>query len=530
MLLAILALHSICWISFFAQIHQALNSAPLVSSFAQHHQQQRGWLKFGSNHLTYVFTLSNLALTILISWWQRKTLRRAAQLSGITRFLCASSGTERSRQHTRFYRHQTSANGAGAKASNGSAQIKVSPSSQSLFIVSSQQQQQQSHQAQHPSYHYGPSYSSGSHQVSQHLYQQLSSQQQQQQHIYDSTSAINLVGNEQHHRFNMLLQQQQQQQPQRHLHQLHQQDAFTLNRSLQQQQRQFAQQQLEQRQLMTLKPTSMIQADNSQLLILDANQALKQQQQQNGLNCQSNKTTYLDRSGEAEGPLVAFTSSSASNSSSSNASTTNNNNNHHQMPATFGPNSATHHHQQHQFQQEQHNNFQMMSSEHQLFSHQQDQSAAAVASVASRTINCISGSGASNEQQQQPTRHSTLATRTSAADANQHQYCSINNPVGGNTSKNYTDALKAALLEQQHQHESSLALSQQPHFRPRLEAAANSISSIGQTTGISGAKHNNNNNNNHLLLHNHEQQLALLRHQADNSNIYDVANYALNQR
>lgn len=531
MLLAILALHSICWISFFAHIHQALNSPPLlVSSWPQAQQQreQSRWLVFSLSHLTYAFALSNLALTLLVSWWQRKTIRRAAQLSGIARFICASksSGSRSRRQASRFYRaHQTST--GAAKISNG-GQVKVSPSSQSLFIVSQQQQQPQ---PQHPSYHYGPSYSSNSHQVSQHLYQQLSNQQ----HIYDSTSAINLAGSEQHHRFNMLLQHQQQQQ--RHLHQMHQQNAFTLNRS--QQQRQFAQQQqLEQRQLMTLKPTSLIQpshSDNGQLLILDANQALKQQHQQQGFNvCQGNKTaSYLDRSGEAEGPLVAFTSSSASSGAASSSSTSSaNNNNSTQVPVTFGPNSAASAQRHRQFQASQQQEHQMLnyqlSSEHQLFSgHQQLQDQSLATITASPTINCISsassnGDADTGEHQAAATRHSVAAIRTSAADANQHQYCSINNPVGG---KNYTDALKAALLEQQlqQQNESSLLSQHQPHFRPRLEATNNNNNnnlqvSIGQT--ISGAKHNHNNSNNN---HYQQQQLALLRHQADTSNIYDVA-------
>lgn len=321
-------------------------------------------------YLMYSFAASNLLLVMLLIWSQRKILKRVSQLIGLTRCLqslgcccchfiettcfnnemhdsntCSPNyqsnlGTQ---QSNRFNNHHLRQNSGSKLTINGG---KISPNSQSLFLISQQQQQQQSQlrhyeeqlqqqqQAlqQHPNYQYGQ-------QQPPHLYQQISSPQQ---HIYDSTSALNNLDlQDQNVRFNQMMQQQQQQQQNWHLKQ-QQQNPF--NRSMtslhhnhhhhyqhhhnQGHNDHFVHQDshlpapplpppvAHQRQPMTLRPMSnqhhMHHLNHSQtqdMLSLDASGALKQHQMIFRQQAASEQT---------DGPLVAFSScgSSASTSSS----------------------------------------------------------------------------------------------------------------------------------------------------------------------------------------------------------------------
>lgn len=181
--------------------------------------------------------------------------------------------------------------------------VKVSPSNQSLFLVSQQARQ------------YGANYAAGQYQpYQQHLYQQLAGNNQ---HIYDSAGNVNSSSPEQ---MMQLMQRQQQQQ---------QQLGGNFNRSMSSLHHIQQQQQPQQhRQPMTLKPSG-----NCQLLVLSAQDALKQQQ----IAC-AQQVRHLQLPGEGEGPLVALSSVSSQASSSSSVQSAS-----HQQPATFGPNHAPAH-------------------------------------------------------------------------------------------------------------------------------------------------------------------------------------------
>lgn len=318
--------------------------------------------------------------------------------------------------------------------------MKVSPSSQSLFLVSSQVQQQR----QQPSYqlanstnyasHYGYSSQAGQ---QQHLYQQLNGPTQ---HIYDSTGDL--------HRMNMMQLITQ--------HQTGQQQAFDgLNRSLSslQQQQQHARQlnhlqDLHARQPMTMKSMVLspgFKSNNSnqddaneagQLLTLDAQAALKQQQQ---FLCHQQQQ---QQQGEADGPLVAFSSNS-------------------QPPTTFGPSNSSMALQQQQQQlhlssaaqqqQQQHQHH----TERQLFNQQQQHFYQD--SGNSNAINCVGALDATSGQSDPAPNHQ------------QHQYYALHDNMANRQQpqSNYTEALKAAMMQQQRQDELDRlgAMEPQPHFR-----------------------------------------------------------------
>lgn len=293
--------------------------------------------------LLYAFAASNLALVLLVSLMQRHTLRRVAQLCGLWR-VCACTRHSRDRFYT------------GSAAQVSGSKLKVSPSSQSLFVISQAVQQQQQQQQQAQFYHYGPTYGQ---QQGYHLYQQLTGN-----NIYDSAGALN------------------QDQPAQ-MHQMHQLDmaqapvhSFTLNRAPSQQA------------LVRALPMTM-KAQQSMII-------MRQQQHQH--------------SGEADGPLVALESAQSSNSS---------------QLATIGPvshlSSLVATNQQLGYPPSQ------LSTAHQLFRQQQQariDDTSAILGAATR-------------------RHCS----TSGADANQHPSQAA---YAINSSRSYTDALKAAMM-QQHQ-------------------------------------------------------------------------------
>lgn len=509
-LLALLALHSICWISFFAHCHQALNSQQYSSAPA------------ANSHLIWTFAASNLLVAGLISWSQRKTLRRAWQLAGLARlFGCVrarGAGPRPSASHRSLYyyhdhdhrdhHHRPRAAHHQSGQYAASKPVKVSPSSQSLFLISSSRHHQHRQPGPcadpQPGYHYGPAYSSGASLAGQqqagggqqHVYQQLVVSQ----HIYDSASNLN---EQQPLAAMQLMHQQHHHHQQRHYqlqmgHQPHQ--SLTLTRSLGPQLHAS-----HARQPATLahhqdKPGA------GQLLICPSSSAdphgpgapdlgagagkahpASQQQQQQQHSQQL--------PGEADGPLVAFSCQQQQAGEPAGSS---------QPPATFGPihstsvvtQSAASIGQQHS------NTFKQQPTGHRLFrdgqpgaqGQQQQQHLAG-----SQTINCISG-----------------RLVTSGADANQHQYYPIKQPQpaarlaadgqAGPKQQNYTDALRAALVQ-----EAAVGQHQQ-HFR-----RANSKQQRHRSAVIDG------------------QPLMVRRAAPDAgpdsdqepSNIYDVANYAL---
>jgi len=473
----------------------------------------------------YVFALTNLTLVLIVSWSQRRTLRRAIQLAGVSRVLaclcwCTGSlGGQKPRlaphqQRARFYRAQNQLEPMGKSGSptvGVSNPVKVSPSSQSLFLISPAGGQQQQQYA--PNFHCagGPSYSSSSSQAmqAQHLYQQLTGQQ----HIYDSATAINEQQNGASNLFQVM---QQQQRPLQMHHQFGPQHNFTLNRSLSSLHHLHHQQHhqahnLDQRQLMTLKPqveserhSHCGQQDQAgQFLVLDANNAIRQQQQQQQSLCHQAKAGRQAQSGEADGPLVAFSSRPTSGS---------------QAQATFGPNQTT---------------SRLVASASQA---QQPQLSSGKrgeeARASSAAANCISGGPA----------RSLGGVAASGADANQHQYHSIgagdaggacgakeSAAAGRQSQPNYADALRAAMIQQQQQQrENESPVVAAHHFR---RAGSKQGHSFGlqrhQPGGLIDRQQGG------CFGRDLEQQQRRREEEEEGGpnlgdNIYDVASYALN--
>lgn len=162
-----------------------------------------------SGWLLCVFAVANASFVALLVGSQWRALRRAAHLSGLGRAaswwcccccscLSASAGADSPAARYAERAHRV----AAAKA------LKVSPSSQSLFMISQQQQQARQQQQQlygmqqQQQQHYGHAYSaSGSQQLAQYAPQQHMYQPIGQQHIYDSTSNLNSLveAHPQHH-------------------------------------------------------------------------------------------------------------------------------------------------------------------------------------------------------------------------------------------------------------------------------------------------------------------------------------------
>lgn len=400
--MALLALHSICWISFFAHIHQALNSSQ------------------PNNNLILAFASSNLLFVLLALWSQRNTLRRAARLAGLTRLLAS---LRRSGGHYE----------QGGRQQQQQPGVKVSPSSQSLFLVaqaSQQQRQQRAHYnhplAATPSYLYGgPATAYSPATSSQHLYQQLGAAGSNQ-HFYESAMALN----EQQHRLNVaqLIQQQQN---------------MTLNRLLSRQQ-------------YNLEP------DFGQEPKLAAMEGAGQQQQPQFV------CGKAGRAGEADGPLVAFGN----------------------PPTTFGPNLAAGH---------------QISTEPRLFSQRRLAGVSPVGAESSPSME-----SPMEQCNGQAINMSNCAA--SAADANQHQYYSINarSNNANQCNSNYTDALKLAMQ----QHQSELSSANLSNFRSR--GSARQFQQQQQQI-----------QNQHHFQQQRHQSAMIDRERC--ANIYDVANYALSQ-
>jgi hypothetical protein len=283
-LLALLALNSICWISFFIHCHQALTSRTWVGP-----QQQQQPVASNESHLILTFASSNLLVSLLICYSQRKQLKRACQLLGLSRFVAlafgsccrladatkaspASSSSVSSTSYYNNHHHHANHNGVqhGDKhhphhyGTSKSIKISSAPSQQSLFVISRSRpvasgnggaggmlaeiaqptygQQaayagpQQHHQQQQQAGHY-PMLSN------QHLYQQLAGAGSQQ-HIYDSTTNLSQVPNggellaEQHKQrqlnaLHLMVQQNHRQQQQQQHHPFNQQEPmihYTLGR------------------------------------------------------------------------------------------------------------------------------------------------------------------------------------------------------------------------------------------------------------------------------------------------------------
>lgn len=524
-ILALLALHSICWISFFAHIRLALNARNYY---------------WDGKHLIVAFAASNLLFASLIVGSQRRLLRRAAKLVGLGRLLaaccCCSSdwpannGTLHGRAW--FYRDQVGARQkqqvSGAGQSKGANPLKVSPSSQSLFLISQaaqqqqhQQQQQQQHQhrqfnQQPANYHYGPTYSSGSSQAAQHLYQQLANNNgSSAAHIYDSASTLNEHNQQQQQqRFNMMQMMQQQQQQLNHQY-----NSYTLNRppvtssSSHHQQLAGSGQFQSNHQARgqqtataaTLKPMSNNQVganNNANLFRHSPQQELQvergQPEEATGqlLTLDASAALKLHWSGEAEGPLVAF-GGCTSQSNVGNQLTAS-------SMATFGPNQTAARsisQQQQQLQEDparQQRHLQQHLTEHQLFN----------AGLGQRHLHGHHSSRPASPMANNTADHS----RAQICSNGGHQYCAPNQ------ASNYTDALRAAMIQQQNELTANASANADHHIRrPNVNPK--------QQRHLTAAM---------LMANGDDQRLQVNGTQCNQfdkvqANIYDVANYALNQ-
>ena len=466
-LLALLATHSICWIAFFAHCRRALNTPPSAPTPAPGNpsiSSNNNNTGSDGNHLIWTLAASNLLLTTLCVWSQRRSARRALQLAGLPRLLGGCFRRRKGPQGGGLYGAATT---AGSPSDLGLAPnaklMKLSPSSQSLFVIARQRQQHLPARHAHPG-----CYAAYQPQQQQHLYQQLAASQ----HIYDSTS--NLSGEQQLSALQLIQQQQRgvpfQQMNHPFFHQ--QEQAFTLNRSLGSQlhlQNQLAELQ---RPAMTLKPQSgaMFAASQQQQLFLCPNPANHQDKQRGP--------------GEADGPLVAL--SSASSNSSTTTTTAS------QRPdqqavatepasATFGP---IHSHsvsgpQQHQ--QQQHHNQQRhifkQAIEHRPFRQDLGQPAAGLCASGALTSGGPLEPGGQLYGQQR---------------SGQQMIAS---------SKNYSDALRAAMMQ-----EAAAVAQQAPgcqqHFR----------------------RSNSKQHRHRPMI---DGDLASAKEAEAGGNIYDVANYAM---
>lgn len=493
-LATLLVLHSISWIIFFNHIQRDLNTPA-------------NFYGGTSTVRLYLFAAVNLLLSLILVLMQRGPLRRACQLSGLKNFSVRHSPSKHHHHRTghihSLHQHHlgSSSSSSGNVDANvvlddnrssyyhgnriqqtnlhqkqSSLNLNISPSNNSLFLISQQANRQFLNQTNS---NYGAGlYNQSAYQ--QHLYQQLTSNQ----HIYDSATALNGAGSPEH-----MMQLVQRQQHQQQLNNNFNRSVGSLHHIHHQQQ----QQQVDSfRQPMTLKPMQFRQSPNDgqvnchqaneancQLLQLDAQSALKQQ-----LACQQQvRSQHLSQPlpGEADGPLVALSSLSSQNSASSASQQSGQLL---QQPATFGPNTSK--------LGGQHSSSAGATSEHQLFNQQHRQQ---------ESINCI------NEQQ--PAGNCI----TSGANfQNANQYC-------------YTDALKTAMLQQQQQHGEQ----QLHHFRRQnSNKRPQSNFQVNQQQRAS---------NQAMIDHHHRQQQQ--QHVRMNSgkcpvmnqddNIYDVANYVLNQ-
>lgn len=361
MLIALLTLHSSCWLSFLAHIRQSLeypnglttitNSYNLIVSTSNLNSDL-----WNAYRMLYCFAICNLALVFLVCWCKRRHLVRASQQMGLRRamsqcrywlcccFCCdqsvhsstpasslmsASKSSDQTNNLHPFYETTTTT----TANNHQQQQTKISPSSQSLFMLSqSQSQLYGTNYVQQPQSTYGIATNNNTNATSdlhqQHLYQPVFGNA-----IGESSLALNEPMQRQYQHL-ATLGHQQQRMPNNNQQQQH---SFTLSRPIQQQQQQ-----------------------QQQLMMLDANQTLKQQQQQQQAfylqhaNSNANSRTLgyqralmmkqqqqqpisLNQNQiEPEGPLVALGNSgpassvgSSGGSSSSNSHSDTNNNQHH---------------------------------------------------------------------------------------------------------------------------------------------------------------------------------------------------------
>lgn len=390
--MALLACHSITWISFFAHCRQALRGQ--VSSSGPSQQ-----------HLMWTFAASNLLVALLLAWCSRRTLKRAASLSGLGRLAACLRATGATSGAGPAKRHYSKRDGQPVQH-YGQANIKVSPSSQSLFLISSSRPQtaRHAHYGGAAGYHYGANSGAAAAEASQqHLYQQLAASQ----HIYDSANNLNVdlqqlnamhlaggANNNNNRAYQMQQYEQQQQQ---------QQAAYTLNRSLGSQLHLSAMQQQfgahpgdlnAQHRHLTLGPKFVHTNSNG-----------------NGNTNPNGNLNHFQQSGEADGPLVALAGGQQMMMASKPA-------------ATFGPHSMmgpASHLAAHRPQQ--------VVTEHQLFNmnagqqqQQQQQMSSSSSSfhVASQSASSLDPSQYFNANGQ-PLRAAQAATNFRRANSKQHR-------------------------------------------------------------------------------------------------------------
>lgn len=277
MLLILLGLHSICWISFLVHTRQSITTKS--SETGSNYRWQ-------ANQLIYAFASSNLIMSLLVCWCERRNIRRAIQFAGLNRFIWLLSCHQHQRdsslehqtfEHSLYQQRRQAANGirqrqrlqmnADSNANKLAGEIgaqtsEISPSSHSLFLVSNQQEA-----------------------ASNSIYGNY--QQQQQQHLYqpvygEPTMALNERGAHIGAQRQPMMQQL-----------IHQQHSFTLNRPLGQPHQQ-------QQPLMVLDAGNMMKHQQQfcqfdQSKTISHQRVMQHQQQQLILN-----------QGEVEGPLVAL--------------------------------------------------------------------------------------------------------------------------------------------------------------------------------------------------------------------------------
>jgi len=306
-LIALLAMHALCWLAFFAHCRRALETAPQDTTVPIQQQQQSS-----TSHLVWLFAACNLACVLLVSWPERRHLRRACHLAGLApaaRLLgCCSSRAARPA-------------GSGAAQIGGAGRAGAAQVEGSLFVVAGGRPLGQqcggggeaAAQRHLAAGLYATQAGLMQQQQQQHLYQQLATSQQ---HIYDSASNL--------HALDWPLQQYQQQQSQQ--------------QSQSQSQTQQAQPQ-PQHQSLTLNRNHLGQQLGPQL----GGWALDERQQQHlatlARHSGQQQTDKLNRrQGEAEGPLVELWASSSSAASS--AASTSSGPRAQPLGSTFGPQAA----------------------------------------------------------------------------------------------------------------------------------------------------------------------------------------------